>query len=289
MFESDINFVTGIYDYVFKKLFAEDKKRFTALVELITKEKLEGEMEYGNPSKTAMANSKAIDTDIIATYKSNNGQKSVIVDLEAQCYDMGTRLIRRQFHYASIFLADAYEKNTFYQDERKVIEIFIHKDKTNNGIPISTTLFERSPEGIYYYDIVIYDIYVEEYKRMDFKKLDENGKMMVELVDVLTSEDIDKYLTNKSDLIKGVAKTIMELNKDKNERIKAIKEHYHKQSILILQDVAEERGIAKGKVEGVEEANAKIAKKMKNNGSSVEDIASFLELGVDKVNELLKK
>ena len=77
----------------------------------------------------------------------------------------------------------------------------------------------------------------------------------------------------------------MEVKDECIDRIKAIKEHYHKQSILILQDVAEERGIAKGELSKEKEN----VESLFNYGMSKEEIAKALNLDLEYVNELLKK
>lgn len=305
-------FVTGMYDYVFKKIFGENKANFTYLVELITKEKFEGDMKYTNIAKMSTAKAKRVEADIIASYKSKDANKEVLIDLEAQGYDMGDRLIKRQIHYAAMFLADMYSEGTFYEEDRKVIIIFIHKKKLNSGIPLSKTLYTRYPEEKIYYDSIIYDLYIEEYNRMDFKMADENVKMIMELVKLLTTEDIAKYLNSKNKLLKEVAKTIMSVNKDREKRIQAIMEEKARMTPLIIADYAKKEGMKKGLAEGLEKGLAKGLEKglaegrekglaegreeqlkenilsLKKYGMNSLDIASALNIDINYVESITK-
>ena len=286
-------FITGIYDYVFKKLFGQDEERFKSLVELVTKEELKGKVEYNHVSQMSGASSKAIEADIVASFKSENGDKEILVDLEAQSYDLGTNLIKRQIHYAASFMADMYKKGSTYNEERQVIVIFIHKNKLNNGIPLSVTRYTRDPDIVSYKYSMIYDLYIEEYKRLDFNSLDKNDKMIVELVKVLTTEDLSEYLNSSNKLLKEVAKTIMSVNKDKDARIAALMQEKAEQNYRIIMDVAEkkgiEKGLAKGLEQGREEGIATAILSMNSKGYTEKVIADALDLDLAYVKEILKK
>ena len=283
-------FINGMNNYLFKKIFGHSIKRVTCLIEEITKEKLVGKIEYEHVSEVSGGDAKSIDGDIIVSATSLESNYRILVDVEAQNYNMGDRLIKRQYHYVAMFLAGMYEKNSFYEEDRKLVIIFLHSNRKNNGNPISITQGVKSPENKQIDIVKIYDVFLDEFFNIDLQEVSKNDKILVELMRVLIANDIDEYLKSDNEVVREVASMIDYLNKNEKERIAAIKKgDYENRVMLGGYNKGKEEGRQEGKIEGANSKEIEIAKSMSINGYSNEEIAKILNKDISTIEETLRK
>ena len=286
---SENEFITGMNNYFFKRIFGSDINRIKKMVELITKEKLNGHLEYENVSLVEGKNSKAIDADIVFSVSDLQEDYKILVDVEPQGYLMGDGLINRQLYYFSLFFSSLYDKGSLYKSKRKVVEIYLHKTGLNNQIPISITKVIRKPEDIEYEVLTIYDVYLKEFEKIDLQSTNKDDKILIELMNLLISKDMDKYERSKTKLIREVANMVKGLNKDQKERISAIKAKDYETRYYDAGYVSGlDAGYASGLDAGANEKQREYIRTMYSNGLSKEDISKYLSLDKASIDEALK-
>ena len=293
---TQFKFINGLNNYFFKKIFGSDILKTKELIKLITKEEIEGDYSFSTPSDVVSKEAKAIEADLLVSVVDQKKDLKVLIDVEPQKYYMGKRLIKRQIHYASMYYSGMYEKNTFYNVERRFIEIYLHQGILNEGNLISKTLFTRVPEGVSYSDITIYDVYVDEFMKLDLQEVAKDDKILVELMQVLGTIELERYLDSKTKLVKDVAEMINGLNQDEKERILAIKRmdyetrerDYRRMALFEGKEEGRKEGLAEGMAKGKSEQLIESINNMLEYGLSKDEISKILKIDINYVNDILK-
>lgn len=287
----DYGFINGFNNYIFKEIFGKNKERFRMLIKLLIKEDFpDSELELISTSRKEMMESKGIDADILASFNNVKEDTKIMVDVEAQNYFMSEMgLIRRQAHYASLLFSGMYESgdNTYYSKDRKLIEIYLITEKLNNGIGITKTTLHTGETGKDYDVFCFYNVYVEEIiKKLEKTKNDDI--LLLELLKLLKSDNVDSFKKSKNKMIREVADMVYKLNQSFEDRAKAIMEMKAAEREGLVKFWAREEGIEIGKKDGIEIGQKMSIKALYSNGMSKEDIAKNLSLELSYVEEVLK-
>lgn len=134
-------------------------------------------------------------------------------------------------------------------------------------------------------------MYVEEIiKKLEKTKNDDI--LLLELLKLLKSDNVDSFKKSKNKMIREVADMVYKLNQSFEDRAKAIMEMKAAEREGLVKFWAREEGIEIGKKEGMEngiEIGQKMSiKALYSNGMSKEDIAKNLSLELSYVEEALK-
>ena len=202
---------------------------------------------------------------------------------------------RRKFFYAAHMMVEGYKEGDDFESDIKVREIFFIKDSTNfSGSPIKKICYTDLKNGITYPQVEIYEIYIDELiKQNKIDKLDEYDKMILEVVEVLVSKNVENYLDSNNPLTKKVAEKIMMYTE---EEIKRMQEQFDKENQAELRFLLKEEH-KKGKEEGIEEGiekgahmgMVKIVKSLNDYGFKPDEIAKLLDKSIEEIEDLLNE
>ena len=146
-------------------------------------------------------------------------------------------------------------------------------------------------------NIIIYRINVKEAIKYGFKTNFKNDKILIEALEVLSTNDVDKYLNSKHEVIKTMAEEIKKVNADKVEHRNAILEEIHELRYDLdmgtMYRDGKEDGLIEGKniglTEGRKEQLEETIKTLFLNGLSKDNISKYLNLSTEYIDEVINK
>ena len=294
--------IVGFDDYPFKKIFKENKDILKKLVELVTNMEFENEFQITDSELKSGLKLKTQRCDLLLITESF--KINYIVDLEAQEYNMEDNKL---FDRALLSAIQSYlylsKEGKYYSDNKRTIVIYFMNDKYDTGVyykdknkgKFKTVLYEVESEEIHN-NITLYFINVlPMIKNLD--KSNENDKMLVEYLKVLSAKDVKEYLDSDILEVRKMAERINKINE--GERLAALQEQISEllydfdMGSARAEGLAEGRaeGEAKGRAEGLAEGEAKgrVENQRKNilslykKNKTKEEISDLLDIDINVI------
>ena len=193
---------------------------------------------------------------------------------------------RRKFFYAAQLYGRCFEPGDKFDKEAYAREIFFIKDAYNfTGSPIKKIVYYDTYDKQTYNSVEIYEIYIEELKKQNkLNGLNDYGKMILELVEVLVSDKVEEYTNSSNPLTKGVAEVIMSYTEEEIKKLQEQLDRDNVNEINFLLKEEREKALAKGARDNLEATVIK----MHSKGLSANEIANLLDLDIDQVEKILK-
>ena len=153
----------GITDEIFKDVFSNHPDLLVGYVNKICGLNLNPKKTECKPleSKRSVNGRRAI---FDVRYESSEEDSVVHINMEAQkMRPKEDKFRRREFFYVSNLYSDAYKEGDSFSKNVKVREIvFITKTYNFSGSAIKIIKYHNTRDDIYYDDIIIYEIYIDE-------------------------------------------------------------------------------------------------------------------------------
>ena len=278
MIENNKKIYTCMNDVMFKTIF-KNKENLAFYVNSITNNNFSASDidEISNEIKTSIR-SKGVIYDVCVGIDNN-----IFVDMEAQNrVDNEMALKRRMVHYSSIIYSKIYNPGSIYKENHRTIVIFLVNDRYEKGKYYELLQFkDQDNESL---DLqMIYKINIPLFIK-NFKTKTDNDKLLLEGLELLISDEFEKYNNSKNPNIRRVALEIMKLNEDEKARI-----NMDMAEAKAMQDRLEKEDIRKdGIKQGQEEERINNIKTMYNNGADINTISKLLGLEKDYIKKILE-
>ena len=273
--------ISGISDLIFKEVF-KNKNLLVGYINKICGVNLKPEDVVSEliETKTIPYAREAI-FDVSARGEDDSGIVYHI-DFEAQKVLQTKKFHdRRKFFYAAQLYGRCFEPGESFDKEAYAREIFFIKEAHNfSGSPIKKIVYYDTYDKETYNTVEIYEIYIEELmKQNKLNGLNDYGKMILELVEVLVSKKVEEYTNSSNPLTKGVAEVIMSYSE---EEIKRLQEQLDRDNVNEINFMLKEEH-QRGARETLE-ANVRT---MFKNGADTKMISKLLGIPNEEIEEIL--
>ena len=283
---------SGSNDILFKSLF-KDKELVSLYLKYFTDIDVKAEdIKETNIEEVMAVDKKGIRMDLRFEILNNTS-----VDLEFQNVIKSEKAFeRRMVHYLSTMYTYAFSKGSEYnEDKEAVLVVFINDEATSFKPLMKFTLCDKKNNVEKKY-LQMYFINIPKYLK-DFNKKSKDDIIKMKLLDVLVTDNGEKYKNDKSLDLRKIERRINEMNREGHIKLSMFKAAYYEAEQEREKKEAREEGlaegIAEGKAQGIAEGSKanliENIKTMKSNGLSNEDIAKYLSLDLKYVNEVLKE
>lgn len=271
-------------DVVFHMLFGEQKhERITKkLIEDVIGEKVETiELEQTPYLWGEQANDKVGIIDIRATINNKNP-----IDIEMQIADNKNIEKRILFYWSRLYLKQLKEGEDYRKLNRSISIIFLdYKLEGLDELPIHTKWqIKESKNG----EIILtedLEIHIIELPKIKEKMEEGSLKKWILFLENPEGEETKKMAENEKE-IKEAIETLEEISSDEaKERMAELRQKYIMDREAEL-ETAEEKGIRKGKEEGIKEEKLAIARKMKQKNLLMEDIIELTGLSEEEIRSI---
>lgn len=283
-------------DVVFKKIFGDMNnkeviKGFLSSILNIPKEEyelLKIESPFLNISDSATDKIGILDVKLSTKNKK-------IIDIEIQVARM-KHMRERVLYYLSKMTLDQIGAGENYDKIQKVISIIIASDhiliKENNNQHNRYLLCDKETGSIFTDKMEVNTL--DLMKKADPKTSDPNITKWVDFFNAKTEEELEMIHNMPDSAVKQAAKIVLEVNQDKEVRIKAEQREnalrvYNTEIEASKQSGIKEgikQGIQQGMEKGMENKAIEIAKKLLQTNLSLEQISIVTGLTSEEINNL---
>ena len=302
--------VIGFDDLAFKKIFKKHINLLNYLVSLVTGidfsndkfELIDSELDDGIDIKGSRC-------DLHIKVKNNIYYD---IDVETQQY----YLRKDEYYDRAIFTAckmytSLHDFGEKYDGNKQAIVIYFYNDKYDkyrqDDVPFLKTQFVdyNLDIPITHNNIIIYRINVKAALKKGFDEKMKDGKILLEILSVLSTFKVDDYVGSRNGAIHIMADEIRKMNVDEKEKMRIFLRELHEGQDRISEGYAYrdglekgieqgiekgiEQGIEKGIEQGTEQTISRDINLMFEAGLSAEKIADILKLDIEDVNKRLKK
>ncbi len=277
-------------DYVFKRIFGkpENNEELKELLEAILNIKIK-KVEVKNPEITKDYTDEKLGVlDIRAQI-----DKDIILNIEMQVANVKT-MVNRNIAYTSRLIAEDTRVRETYGTLKKFISITILGEnllKRNTYHSIVHLKFEDIEQnkqvnmGYQKEQEILTDrieIHYIELKKFLKKKPEMNHKLEQWLWLLIGEEEKVKMASKKNKTIEKVVEDLDEMSADENERIEA----YKRKLAIWDYNLNIEEATKEGRESGLQEGLQEVAKKMKEEGDTIEHIIKITGLSKEEIEKL---
>lgn len=284
-------------DFVFKKIFGSvgSERITTSLLKAILKLDITAIDLDKNPiTEKEVMNDKMGIMDIRLEINGN-----IDCDVEMQMIDQGNIEIRLMRYVSKIFMRGL-KVGEEYIEARESISILIANFELDKHKEVKKLLTEYEMREKNYGNIVLTDkikIYILELPKIEkMKSEDKNLNLWIKFIkdlevkEMADNEEKDEKLEETIKAIQEAEKKYEELCQDEHARyIAELRQKYIEETVSVRQlgyEKGIEEGKKEGKREGIEEGIKKVAKMMKDNNCSIDEIEKYTKLSKEEIEEL---
>ena len=281
----------GFDNYAFKLICKRKKSILVFLIEAVTGLKLN--MDDYQLTDAELLSGIKLKSQICDIYvKTTNTSLNYGIDVESEQKTNLTQesLFDRAVLSASKIYADLHYEGDSYKNDKRSIVIYFCNDKYNRHTkldkePFTTTKLvdlDIKPQVIHD-NITIYRINVKEAIAYGFKNRIKNDTILVEALEVLSSDNIEKFIDSKDEVIKAMAEEIKKINSNKED---------HKSSVLEeLAEIRHEMDLGNtyrdGRKEGEKAKEKELISKALSKGLSEKEVAALFDISIEEVKRVL--
>ena len=281
----------GFDNYAFKLICKRKKEILVFLIEAVTGLNLNID-DYQIYDAELLSGIK-LKSQICDIYvKTTNTSLKYGIDIESEQKTNLTQesLFDRAVLSASKIYADLHYEGDNYKSDKRSIVIYFCNDKYNrdtklNKEPFTTTKLvdlDIKPQ-IIHDNITIYRINVKEAIAYGFKNRIKNDTILVEALKVLSSDNVEKFIDSKDEVIKAMAEEIKKINSNKED---------HKSSVLEeLAEIRHEMDLGNtyrdGRKEGEKAKEKELISKALSKGLSEKEVAALFDISIEEVKRVL--
>ena len=290
----------GFDNYTFKYICKNNNWILTSLIYFVTGIDLRNE-KY-TLTDAELLSGINLKTQICDFYiNSSNRTYDYGIDIESDQRRLSKdNLFDRALLSACKIYVGLHKKKENYSNRKRSIIIYFLNDKyaknaSKKKNPLITTKLvdiDTNPQ-VLHDNIIIYRINVKEAIKYGFKTNFKNDKILIEALEVLSTNDVDKYLNSKHEVIKTMAEEIKKVNADKVEHRNAILEEIHELRYDLdmgtMYRDGKEDGLSEGEAEGRKKQLEETIKTLFLNGLSKDNISKYLNLSTEYIDEVMKK
>lgn len=284
-------------DYIFKKIFGSvgSEAITTSFLEAILESKITSIDLDQNPitDKNELDDKVGI-MDIRLEINGN-----INCDVEMQMVDQGNIEIRLMRYVSKLFIKGL-KAGEDYIEAKESIAILVANFELEKHKEVKKILTEYKMREKDYGNIVLTDkvkIYILELPKIEkMKSEDKNLNLWIKFIkdlevkEMADNEEKDEKLEETIKAIQEAEKKYEELCQDEHARyIAELRQKYIEETVSVRQlgyEKGIEEGKKEGKREGIEEGIKKVAKMMKDNNCSIDEIEKYTKLSKEEIEEL---